>query len=70
MSVPVPLAVVGPHVSVPAPVGSVAGLVTGLASPRTARGRGRGTDSSGVRIIGNMGGVVLPRMFMVILGPV
>ena len=63
LSVPVALAVVGPHVSVPAPVGSLAGLVTD-------RGHGRGINGTGVRITGNMGGVVLPRMFTVILGPV
>ena len=56
--------------SVPAPVGSVAGLVTGLTSPQTARGRGKGIDGAGVRITGNMGGIVLPHMFTVILGPV
>ena len=66
VSIPVPLAVASPHVSVPAPVGSVAGL----AFPRTARSRGRGIDGAGIRITGTMGGVVLPRMFTVILGPV
>ena len=70
VNVPVPLAVAGPHVSVPTSVGSVASLVTGLASPWTARGHRRGIDGAGVRITGNMGGVVLPRMFTVIIGPV
>ena len=66
VSVTVPLVVSGPRVSMPAPVESVAGL----ASPRTARGRRRGIDGAGVKITGNMGGVVLPHMFTVILGPV
>ena len=61
MSIPVPLAVAGPHVSVPALVGSVAGLVTGLASLWTACGHGRGIDGAGVD---------LSRMFTVILGTV
>ena len=57
VSVLVPLAVAGPHVSAPTPVGTARGLV-------------RGIDGAGIRITGNMGGVVRPRMFTVILGPV
>ena len=66
-SVLVPVAVANPHVSVPAPVGIVTDLVTSLTSPRTARGLVRGIGGAGVRIAGNMGGVVRPRMFTVIL---
>ena len=53
-SVLVPLAVADPHVSVPTPVrividlGIACGLLTGLTSPRTARGLVRGIGGTGV----------------------
>ena len=62
-SVLVPLAVADPHLSVPTPVGIVTDLVT-------ARGLVRGIGGPDVRIAGNMGGIVQPCMFTVILDPV
>ena len=62
MSVLVPLAVAGPHVSISTPVGTVTDLVTGLTSPRTTRGLVRGIDGAGVRITGNMGGMIRPSL--------
>ena len=53
-SILVPLAAADPHVSVPAPVlimivlGIACGLLTGLTSPRTARGLVRGIGGAGV----------------------
>ena len=47
-SVLVPLAVIDPHVSVPAPLGIACDLLTGLTSPQTTRGLLRGIGGAGV----------------------
>ena len=68
-SVRVPLAVVGPHVSTPAHVGTVPGPVTAPIAQLTARGHGSVSIGLDERVAGSTRAAVLALVFTVTLGP-